>query len=98
MHLLPFCALNDRKVASLFFQLKVVLYSQKTPFQLSPISILPHSFECLFIFENENFGQRRRNFVHKMSSAVYTCAAIFNSSLPTSNHETWMVLNSPGVR
>ena len=40
--------------------------------QLSPISILAQSLEWLFPREYGNFGERRKNFVYKMSSAVHT--------------------------
>ena len=54
--------------------------------QLSPISILAQSLEWLFPREYNNFGKRRRNFVHKLSSAVHTSTAISNPCLPITNY------------
>ena len=59
---------------------------KRTLRQLSPISILAQSLEWLFLCEYNNFGKRRRNFVHRMSSAVHTWAAISNPCLPITNY------------
>ena len=44
--------------------------------------------ESWFVREYGNFGERRKNFVYKMSSAVHTWAPISNPCLPISNYVT----------
>ena len=60
--------------------------SKRTLRQLLPISTLAQALEGLFLREYNNFGKRRRNFVHRMSSAVRTWAAISNPCLPITNY------------